>query len=123
MSELLVHTPVSPASAGGQYVGFEIVSPSYAGETLDRELCLVVVEGACTVRSQHGEWDDLGGRAAPFEGRPDAAYLPPGTAFEIKGEAEVALCSAPAPNGGAAPRVLPGDEVEAQTRGFGAQER
>ena len=59
----------------------------------------------------------------PFEGRPDAAYLPPGTEFELSGDAEVALCTAPAPNGGAEARVLPGDEVEVETRGFGAQER
>ena len=65
----------------------------------------------------------LGGRATPFEGAPDAAYLPPGTEFELSGNAEVALCTAPAPHGGAEARVLPGDEVEVETRGFGAQER
>jgi 5-deoxy-glucuronate isomerase len=130
MSELLVHPPVTPESAGWRYVGFEVANPPYSGETRDRELCLVVVQGTCTVRSEHGEWNGLGGRPTPFDGRPDAAYLPPdaaylppATAWEIEGDAEVALCSAPAPNGGAEARVLPGEEIEVETRGFGAQER
>jgi 5-deoxy-glucuronate isomerase len=122
MSELLVRPPVTPESAGWEYVGFEVTDPPYSGETGDRELCLVVVEGTCTVRSRHGEWRDLGDRESPFAGRPDAAYLPPGTEFELSGDAEVALCTAPA-QGGAEARVLPGDDVEVETRGFGAQER
>jgi 5-deoxy-glucuronate isomerase len=121
MSELLVRSPVTPESAGWQYVGFEVVTPPHSGETGERELCLVVVEGGCTVRSAHGEWT-LGGRATPFDGRPDAAYLPPGTAFEIEGEAEIGLCTAPA-RGGSEPRALRGEETEVETRGFGAQER
>jgi 5-deoxy-glucuronate isomerase len=121
MSELLVRSPVTPESAGWRYVGFEVVTPPHSGETGERELCLVVVEGGCTVRSAHGEWT-LGGRATPFDGRPDAAYLPPGTAFEIEGEAEIGLCTAPAREG-AEPRALRGEETEVETRGFGAQER
>ncbi len=122
MSDLLVHSPVTPESAGWEYVGFEVARPPHQGATGDRELCLVVVEGTCSVSSAAGDWG-LGGRRTPFEGRPDAAYLPPGTEFELSGEAEVALCSAPAPNGGAEARVLPGAGVEIETRGFGAQER
>jgi 5-deoxy-glucuronate isomerase len=123
MTELLVRSPVTPESAGWEYVGFEVVNPPYAGHTGERELCLVVVEGTCSVSSEHGDWPDLGGRESPFAGRPDAAYLPPGTEFELSGNAEVALCTAPAPDGGAQARVLPGEDVEVETRGFGAQER
>jgi 5-deoxy-glucuronate isomerase len=123
MSGLLVHPPVTPESAGWPYVGFEVVGPPHSGHTGEREVCLVVVEGTCSVRSDHGDWRDLGGRRGPFEGLPDAAYLPPGTAWEVDGEAEVAVCSAPAPNGGAGARVLPGEDIEVETRGFGAQER
>ncbi|HYN91465.1 MAG TPA: 5-deoxy-glucuronate isomerase [Thermoleophilaceae bacterium] len=126
MSELLVRSPVTPASAGWKYVGFEVLQLDegrpQVRETGDRELCLVVVQGSCHVRSEHGEWRDLGGRPSPFSGRPDAAYLPPGTAFEIEGTGEVALCTAPA-NGGAKARVLPGGELEVEVRGHGAQER
>lgn len=126
MSELLVRSPVTPASAGWKYVGFEVLQLDEGRpqmrETGDRELCLVVVQGSCHVRSEHGEWRDLGGRPSPFSGRPDAAYLPPGTAFEIEGTGEIALCTAPA-NGGAEARVLPGGELEVEVRGHGAQER
>jgi 5-deoxy-glucuronate isomerase len=127
VSELLVRSPVTPESAGWRYVGFEVLrlpgEKVAARDTGDTEVCVVVVEGSCDVRSQHGDWTELGGRETPFAGNPDAAYLPPGTAFELSGIGEVALCSAPAPNGGAQARVLPGDEVEPETRGFGAQER
>jgi 5-deoxy-glucuronate isomerase len=121
MSELLVRSPVTPESARWRYVGFEVMNPPYSGETGERELCLVVVQGTCTVRSAHGEWN-LGARETPFSGRPDAAYLPPGSAFEVEGAGEIALCTAPAREG-AEPRVLRGEEIEVETRGFGAQER
>jgi 5-deoxy-glucuronate isomerase len=137
MSDLLVHassapgngsvTLVTPESAGWEYVGFEVIAlgagQSVSRNSRDTEVCLVVVEGTCSVSSEHADWRDLGGRATPFEGRPDAAYLPPGTEFELSGSGEVALCTAPAPNGGAHARVLPGDEIEVETRGFGTQER
>ncbi|HEY7074849.1 MAG TPA: 5-deoxy-glucuronate isomerase [Solirubrobacteraceae bacterium] len=112
---------VTPESAGWRYVGFEVMRLAGAStvETGDREVCVVVVEGTCRV----GEWTGLGGRADPWSGLPDAAYLPPGTRFELEGEAEIALCFAPAPNGGAAARVLPGAEIEVETRGHGAHER
>ena len=140
MSELLVHaapTPgpdgmilaVTPESAGWAHVGFEVLAlgegAMAARDTGGRELCVVVVQGRCHVRSEHGDWRDLGGRETPWAGRPDAAYLPPGTRVEIEGAAggaEVALCFAPAAAGAAA-RVLPGAEVAVETRGRGAHER
>jgi 5-deoxy-glucuronate isomerase len=140
MSDLLVHPgapapdgtilDVTPASAGWGHVGFEVLDlAAGAGaerDTADRELCVVVVAGTAHVRSAHGDWRDLGGRPDPWSGPPDAAYLPPGTHVQVEaagGPAEVALCWAPVKAGGAAPRVLPGDEIEVETRGFGAHER
>jgi 5-deoxy-glucuronate isomerase len=109
-----------------RYVGFEVVrlepGRRIERETGDRECCAVVISGTCSI----GDFADLGGRPDPWSGPPDAAYLPPGTSFEIvAGDdgAEVGLCLAPAPNGGAAMRVLRGDEIEVETRGFGNQER
>jgi len=121
---------VTPASAGWRHVGFEVLALDAGAraerDTRDRELCIVVVAGAVDVRSEHGAWRDLGGRADPWSGRPDGAYLPPETRVGLEaaaGGAEVALCWAPAPGRGAAPRVLGGEEIEVETRGFGAQER
>jgi 5-deoxy-glucuronate isomerase len=116
---------ITPESAGWGHVGFEVLSldtgrVSRRG-TEERELCVVVVEGRCVVRSEHGEWE-IGGRADPWSGPPDAAYLPPRTDLEIEGAglAEVALCWAPA-NGGASARVLEPGPVE--VRGTGNYER
>jgi 5-deoxy-glucuronate isomerase len=125
MSSLRVHPPVTPESAGWSYVGFEALD--VGGEvaerdTGERECCLVVLSGRVHVRSEHGSWRDLGGRPDPFSGKPDAAYLPPRTSFEVEGTGEVALCTAPAV-AGADPRVLSGAEVEVEVRGHGAQER
>jgi 5-deoxy-glucuronate isomerase len=123
MSSLLVQPPVTPESAGWTYVGFEVLQIAdrwQSRHTGDRELCLVVIEGSCDLRSTYGDWRGLGGRRSPFEGRPVAAYLPPETEFEVAGDGEVALCSAPATRG-AEPRVLSGGEVE--VRGHGPQER
>lgn len=125
MSSLRVSPPVTPESAGWKYVGFDLVQlggDPVARETGDRELCLVVVSGRCRVTSAHGDWD-FGGRPDPFSGVPDAAYLPPGTGFELSGEGEVALCTAPAPEGGAEPRPLPGAEIAVEKRGTGTHER
>ncbi|MGZ4172816.1 MAG: 5-deoxy-glucuronate isomerase, partial [Solirubrobacteraceae bacterium] len=140
MSDLVVHPAanpaadgtfldVTPASAGWTYVGFEVLTLARGvvahRDTRDREVCVVVVSGTATVNSHHGEWGGLGGRPDPWSGPPDAAYLPPGTTFQIASadEAEVALCWGPAPDGGAPARVLAGDEVEVETRGYGSQER
>jgi 5-deoxy-glucuronate isomerase len=138
MSELLVHSAgapdpdgtvlsVTPDSAGWRYVGFEVLSLAAGGvarrDTGGRELCAVVIAGTVTVTSEHGRWSDLGGRTDPWSGMPDAAYLPAGTSVTLEGAGEVALCWAPAPGGGAAARVLPGAEIEVETRGHGVMER
>jgi 5-deoxy-glucuronate isomerase len=120
---------VTPESAGWGYVGFEVVSLAEnqmaERSTEGRELCVVVVSGSVHVRSEHGEWLDLGGRGDPFSGMPDAAYLPPGTSLSLqggRGGAELGLCFAPA-GSGAAPRVLRGAEIEVEVRGHGTLER
>jgi 5-deoxy-glucuronate isomerase len=141
MSDLLIHPAsnaaadgtildVTPASAGWSYVGFEVVAlaPGVVAErdTREREVCVVVVSGTVAIVSRHGEFVDLGGRADPWSGPPDAAYLPASTAFSVEalgGPAEIGLCWAPAPGGGAAARILPGAEISVETRGYGSLER
>jgi 5-deoxy-glucuronate isomerase len=127
VSSLLVRgAPVTPASAGWSYVGFEELRLA-AGQAVERdtgglELCVVVLGGVCRVRSEHGDWR-LGGRPDPFSGMPDAAYLPPDTRVTFEGgPAELGLCTVPAAEGAAA-RVLPGSQVEPELRGHGAHER
>jgi 5-deoxy-glucuronate isomerase len=141
VSELLVHAASSPApdgtilsvtpeSAGWEHVGFEVLALGPGGTTerdcRGRELCVVVISGMVHLASEHGEWLDLGGRSDPWSGHPDAAYLPPRSHVGLRAAedgAEVALCWAPAPGGGAQPRVLSGETIEVETRGHGAHER
>jgi 5-deoxy-glucuronate isomerase len=138
VSELLVHPAaahgtileITPESAAWRYVGFEVAVLGDAPVERDcggRELCVVVISGAVDVRSQHGDWLGLGGRADPWSGPPDAVYLPPAGRVSVSAAdahgAEVAFCWAPAPNGGATARLLPGDAIEVETRGYGALER
>ena len=120
---------VTPESAGWTHVGFEVVrlaeGQSVRRATAARELCVVVLSGSVDLSSEHGDWQGLGGREDPFSGMPDAAYLPPRTNLLLRahrGGAELGLCFAPAASG-AGPRVLPGDEVEVEVRGYGALER
>jgi 5-deoxy-glucuronate isomerase len=120
---------VTPESAGWAHVGFEVLrlveGQVVQRATDDRELCVVVLSGSVDLDSEHGDWSGLGGREDPFSGMPDAAYLPPRTNLLLRGhrgEAELALCFAPAASGAAA-RVLRGDDVEVEVRGYGALER
>ena len=90
---------VTPESAGWEHIGSEVLALG-PGDTAERscgerELCLVVISGVVHVAFEHGEWLDLGGRADPWSGLPDAAYLPPQSHAGLRaGEegAEVALC-------------------------------
>jgi 5-deoxy-glucuronate isomerase len=124
MSELLVRDSVVEMA----YVGFEVLrleaGQRVQRETGDRECCAVVIAGTASI----GDFAGLGGRVDPWSGPPDAAYLPPGTAFDVvpgDGGAEVGLCFAPAKSDPPTHemRVLPGDEIDVETRGFGNQER
>src|SRR3954469_3466303 len=90
---------ITPERAGWKYVGFEALrladGAEVTRETGDRELCVGVIAGPPRV----GGWP-VGARAAPCEGPPDAAYFPPGSTVTLRGEAEIGLCWAPAPDGG-----------------------
>jgi 5-deoxy-glucuronate isomerase len=138
MSDLLLHpTPpaadgtiltVTPKSAGWSYVGFEAITladgVTAQRDTGEREVCVVVVEGTVDVRSSAGDFAQVGTRRTPFDGRPDAVYLPAHTTFTVSGTGEVGLCFAPATaQSGAPARLLPGSAIDAETRGHGHLER
>jgi 5-deoxy-glucuronate isomerase len=115
---LVTRDPVTPASAGWKYVGFEVARAPLSRDTGTDEHCVVVISGTVSIN----DWRDLGGRPDPWSGLPDAVYLPPGTRYEISGEGEVGICTAPA-RAGAPARVLPGDAITVETRGRGDHER
>jgi 5-deoxy-glucuronate isomerase len=109
---------------GYEYLSFENLKLEAGGrregQTLDRELGLVVLGGRCSVESSQGTWRDLGKRAHVFDGKPYTLYLPPRTRFQISTEAgcDLALCYAQAEEEHDARLVTP-EQVQVEIRGGG----
>jgi 5-deoxy-glucuronate isomerase len=108
---------VTPASAGWTYVGFEVrlVDGRSGGREDDRETCVVLLSGSCSLM---GLGDAA--RTSVFDGAPTALYVPPRVDWWVEGKGEVAVCTAPA-TGTLEPRLL--DRPELVTRGSGTEER
>lgn len=90
-----------------------------------RESLLVMLGGQCSVAVEGmGAWDRLGERDSVFAGAATSVYVPAGASYRISsnGEAEVAVCRAPARPGGEAYVIRPSD-VTVATRGSGAWRR
>jgi 5-deoxy-glucuronate isomerase len=121
---------VTPESAGWQHVGFEVFRLQ-AGEKISRHLkareaCIVPLSGRVDVTAGDEKFAKVGGRVSPFDGKPQAVYVPADLAFTLaagEGEAEVALCSAPGQPGKRAPRLIADDKVSFEERGQGTNRR
>jgi 5-deoxy-glucuronate isomerase len=119
---------VTPESAGWSYVGFSTRKLAPGGSagvaTGEREVCLVVLSGRVRVTASGFDSGLIGERADVFSGSPWSVYLPPHAEASVaaEGEAEIALCSAPA-TGKLKARVIPPDAVETLTRGKGTNLR
>jgi 5-deoxy-glucuronate isomerase len=138
MSKLLVRSDepdddgcvmrVTPASAGWRYVGFDVYrlgeGKRIARTDPDRETCVVVLAGRVHASAGNREWRDVGERATVFDGPPTAFYVPPATAWSIEaaGDAEVAVCTAPAETG-AELRLLTPADMRHETRGTSNEAR
>ena len=120
---------VTPDSAGWRYVGFVAVRLG-VGERrewrlADREACVVLLGGACSLEAGDLRMDASGGRASPFDGPPHVMYVPPGTTFAAKahdGAVDLAIGSAPAA-GGMVPLLLSPGDARLEVRGSGNMER
>jgi len=99
------------------YVGFEVarVDGRIERREEERETCVVLLSGAASL---FGLGDAA--RATPFDGPPTALYVPPRVTWWAEGDAELAVCTAPA-KGTLEPRLL--DAPEMLTRGAGTEER
>jgi 5-deoxy-glucuronate isomerase len=79
---------VSPASAGWDLLHFAArrlrAGERWVHDTGENELALVVLGGVCAVRSNRGEWLDLGQRPHVFAGLPHGLYLPRQTTFTLE---------------------------------------
>ncbi|MGH9534717.1 MAG: 5-deoxy-glucuronate isomerase [Terriglobales bacterium] len=110
--------------AGWQTLDFEVrrlvAGQSWQDQTRDQEAVFVILGGRFTLDFGAGP-RELGGRAHVFAGYPHAAYLPPGTAFEITAltSGEFALAQAPSSASGLAPRLIRPEDVGCEIRGGG----
>jgi 5-deoxy-glucuronate isomerase len=119
---------ITPESAGWSYVGFSTrklgAGASASVATGEKEICLVVLSGRVRVSAEGFDSGIIGERADVFSGLPWSVYLPPRAQAKVaaEGEAEIALCSAPAA-GKFPPRTIPPAAVETLTRGKGTNLR
>jgi 5-deoxy-glucuronate isomerase len=112
---------VTPESAGWTYVGFEVCRLDGPFERVEeeRESCVVVLEGNCDLAAGGETWHGVG-RASVFDEPPTALYVPPRCKWSAAGDAEIAVCTAPA-TGTLPPRLL--DAPQLSGRGEGIEER
>ena len=119
---------ITPQSAGWTYVGFSTrklaAGAAFRFGEPERETCLVVLSGRVRVTAEGFDSGVVGERADVFSGLPWSVYLPPRVMAEARaqGEAEIALCTAPA-QGRLPPRVIAPAQVETAERGKGTNLR
>ncbi len=120
---------ITPASAGWGYVGFEAyllkAGQTLAQDTGGNEVCLVLVAGAASVKTNDGEFRNIGKRMSPFERTPPySVYVPPKNSFTLVPETDVelAVCTSPA-KGKYPSRLIAPEHAGAAHRGRGCNQR
>jgi len=130
MSKVLVHSHppdadgctlrITPQSAGWRYVGFEVYQLGAVRRAdPERETCVVVLAGRADLAAGGRTWKGVG-RESVFDGDPVALYVPPAVEWSAEGDAEIAVCTAPAATG-AELRLL--DAPRHESRGSGGEAR
>jgi len=81
-------TRVTPKEAGWELLHFEVRrlarGQSWEDHTQEGEAAFVLLGGRCSIRSNRGEWPNVGRRPNVFSGMPYALYLPRQTEFRLK---------------------------------------
>jgi 5-deoxy-glucuronate isomerase len=121
---------VTPARAGWTHVGFRALrladGETEQFDTGTRELCIVVLTGRIDLQTDHQRFESLGTRDSVFDERsPAAVYIPPDHQVRItaRGNAEVALCSAPGDSRPRGVRLLDPAAMKRSVRGQGSNTR
>ena len=120
---------ITPESAGWNYVGFRVYRLN-AGQCLSfnsdsLETCAVIVSGTVNASTPEQQWNDVGVRDSPFEGKPPhALYTPPRCTLSVEAtrDTELAVCQAPA-EGQFPARLISPDQCSHETRGTGTNQR
>ena len=111
---------VTPGQAGWEYLSMYALrlnrGQRHAAHTGGNELALVILGGVCSVRSERGNFAEVGRRPNVFSGMPWAVYLPRNTSWELEAHTdgfEVAACEVPVERDYPAQLVTPQDsEIE-----------
>ncbi len=120
---------ITPESANWGYVGFDLYElqsgQSVSRETMNREICLVMVTGTATVEADGQTFTNIGGRHSVFDDiAPHAVYVPAGSSFDVTAESDLTLgiCSAPGRTKRPARLIAP-EDMGRETRGTGTNVR
>lgn len=120
---------VTPESAGWKYVSFEVfelkAGESLKQETLDCEVCLVLIGGKASISTAALSLPSVGDRMSPFERKkPHAVYVPSGDHFSVSAltNLELAVCRAPG-RGSHPARAITPESIGAEARGKGRNQR
>lgn len=114
---------VTAAQAGWEFLNFEVHrlarGARWGRTTEEGELGLVILAGQCNVRSDRGEWQEVGSRPHVFAGMAHALYLPRQSELEVTAltdEFECAVCWVPTDEDHPAQLVTP-SEMQVEIRG------
>ncbi|OBR69640.1 5-deoxy-glucuronate isomerase [Paenibacillus oryzae] len=120
---------VTPQSAGWTYVGFETLKLQAGAklrrDTLEQEVCLVLLSGKANVATNKEAWNEIGNRMNVFEKIPPFSVYVSNDDFyvvEALTELELAVCSAPG-KGTYPARLITPEQVGVEVRGQGNVER
>jgi 5-deoxy-glucuronate isomerase len=98
-SDMIVE--VQPKEAGWEFIHFQArrlaKGQSWSFESGNCELALIVLGGSLDVKSNRGDWVDLGKRPNVFSGLPYALYLPIQTTFTVYASSDCEFAAAWAP--------------------------
>ena len=81
---------------------------TYAGNTGENELALVLLGGKCSVKGDGFDFAEVGGRKNVFDGKPYTVYLPRRTAYTVTAltDLDIAVNESPATRDTARPTVI-----------------
>src|SRR5690606_9512991 len=107
---------ITPASAGWEYVGFEVYQLKKGQvlekETGEQEACIVLLSGKANICTQQKEWNAIGERMRIFEKIPPySVYVPSSDRYRVEAvtDLEIAVCLAPGKGTYSARLIAPED--------------
>ncbi|ONK23037.1 5-deoxy-glucuronate isomerase [Bacillus sp. VT-16-64] len=120
---------VTPESANWEYVGFEVYTlrsgETFAKETGDREMAIVLLSGRANAATKSQSWANIGERMSVFDETPAyTVYIPNDDQIELEAltDLEIAVCTAPG-KGTYEARLIRPEDVDVAQRGSGYMER